>query len=1044
MSNIENPICQHENCNRIANHRKLKVGNCHLKNTEYEFCGYHRPINSISKKFPYNSIFDKINIELKYYNHQNENIAHEYNDHIHKLLKNHKFKFPIKITAFTENLVYDTDYILPIDVDVTNITNYKNYFDKDVVTKIDIFNVIRKFQKYYNDKKIEMLYIHLDKEHDTYDIIREFRNYYEEKIVYDIINDYSKDKKSLKLDNISNLLVDFNRYFNKQIVNKKIKSSNFKDYYNKKKLDMFIEENDYDELLIQFNELDYKVKDELSKKINFDEKYNREIYLELCQLIGYQVDKVTKSFEILTENDIKQTLTNIKKNIDANFEKLNKNSRDQFLCFKKLEINIFKYQALKRRGGSYIELPNSLQRQGLINIKNEDNYCFIWSYVRYINPLNKNPNRINKKDKELFNNIYQKLKYFEFPLKINKNNIKKIENILEINICILSADENNNVIPMFSSENNHKNDINLFYYKDHICLIKDLNKYLYRNNRNKNKTYFCSRCLNSFISEENLNNHKNLCLKYNKKSEKLILPKEKSILKFEKIEDMIKTSFTIYYDIETYNQHLKKTKQFERIKNTTHEKLLKPYLIGYILKCNYDDKFSKKCQIFIGEQCVEKMILNLIFTERPYIWKIIKENFNNPIERNPDLTKFDINTCHLCNKRIIDKPVKNHCHFTSKMLGYAHNKCNLRYKFKKDNVNDDYLINVFAHNSQNFDQSFLIRALQNLDNKIPFSCLPRNSNKFISLQIGSFIFKDSYLFLNKSLDYLTKTIDDNDRISLKQEFGKNYQLLTKKGIYPYNYFDNTKKYNEQKLPDKKEFFNKINDKNISDEDYNHAKNVFEKFKCENLLDYSILYLKSDICHLSDIFQKFSKFAYETYELDPRHSYTLPGFSWQAMLKMTKIKLELISDPDMYLFLMDTIRGGISVCNKKHVIADNKYIDKNTKNNKYLMYLDANNLYGVSMVQSLPYKNFKWSNNLTLDQKGIYEVDIEIPKELHNKFKDYPLCPEIKNIPEDNLSEYQTYLNNKLNIKYTKKDKKLILDLLPKKIIKYIIRIYNII
>ena len=91
---------------------------------------------------------------------------------------------------------------------------------------------------------------------------------------------------------------------------------------------MFIDENDYDELLIQFDELDYKVKDELSKKINFDEKYNREIYLELCQLIGYQIDKVTKSFEILNENDIKSALTNIKKYIDANFEKLSKNSRD--------------------------------------------------------------------------------------------------------------------------------------------------------------------------------------------------------------------------------------------------------------------------------------------------------------------------------------------------------------------------------------------------------------------------------------------------------------------------------------------------------------------------------------------------------------------------------------------------------------------------------------------------------------------------------------------------------------------------------------------
>ena len=77
------------------------------------------------------------------------------------------------------------------------------------------------------------------------------------------------------------------------------------------------------------------------------------------------------------------------------------------------------------------------------------------------------------------------------------------------------------------------------------------------------------------------------------------------------------------------------------------------------------------------------MILDLIFTERLYIWKIIKENFNKPIESNPDLTKFDVNTCHLCDKKIKNKTVKNHCHYTSKMLGYAHNKCNPKYKFKK-------------------------------------------------------------------------------------------------------------------------------------------------------------------------------------------------------------------------------------------------------------------------------------------------------------------------------------------------------------------------
>ena len=100
--------------------------------------------------------------------------------------------------------------------------------------------------------------------------------------------------------------------------------------------------------------------------------------------------------------------------------------------------------------------------------------------------------------------------------------------------------------------------------------------------------------------------------------------------------------------------------------------------------------------------------------------------------------------------------------------------------------------------------------------------------------------------------------------------------------------------------------------------------------------------------------------------------------------------------------MDIIRGGISICNKLYVIADNKYIDKNAKNNKYLLYLDANNLYGYSMIQSIPYKNFKWSNNLIFDkiQIGIYEVDIEIPKKLHKKFKDYPLRPEIKSIPKN--------------------------------------------
>ena len=130
------------------------------------------------------------------------------------------------------------------------------------------------------------------------------------------------------------------------------------------------------------------------------------------------------------------------------------------------------------------------------------------------------------------------------------------------------------------------------------------------------------------------------------------------------------------------------------------------------------------------------------------------------------------------------------------------------------------------------------------------------------MQIGPFIFRDLYLFLNKSLDYLTGTIDDEDRISLKQEFGEeNHMLLTKKGIYPYDYFDSKEKYDDQQLPNHKYFQNKLNNnKNISNDEYKHAITVFKTFKCKALLDYSILYLKTDICHLSDVFQKFSNFA----------------------------------------------------------------------------------------------------------------------------------------------------------------------------------------
>ena len=161
----------------------------------------------------------------------------------------------------------------------------------------------------------------------------------------------------------------------------------------------FFEFDHYEDMIIKFNELCYDIKESLSEFLNFDEKYDRKIYLEICNLISCKIDKVKKSFEILSENDLEIVLNEIIKTMNSNFEKIPPDTKYKFLCYKKVEINIFKYKALKKHFGGYILFPKSLQRQGLINIKNKDNYCFIWSYIRHLNPQLKDPNRIKLADK---------------------------------------------------------------------------------------------------------------------------------------------------------------------------------------------------------------------------------------------------------------------------------------------------------------------------------------------------------------------------------------------------------------------------------------------------------------------------------------------------------------------------------------------------------------------------------------------------------------------------------------------------------------------
>ena len=148
----------------------------------------------------------------------------------------------------------------------------------------------------------------------------------------------------------------------------------------------------------------------------------------------------------------------------------------------------------------------------------------------------------------------------------------------------------------------------------------------------------------------------------------------------------------------------------------------------------------------------------------------------------------------------------------------------------------------------------------------------------------------------------------------------------------------------------------LKDKCISEKDYLKANDIWNIFKINTMSDYHDLYLKTDVLLVADLFETFINTCLGCYGLDPCHYFSSPGLSWDAMLKMTGIKLYLISDIDIHLFIEKGMRGDISYIAKRHSKANNKYIMcyDSSKESKYITYLDANNFYGWVMVQYLPY------------------------------------------------------------------------------------------
>ena len=700
-------------------------------------------------------------------------------------------------------------------------------------------------------------------------------------------------------------------------------------------------------------------------------------------------------------------------------------------------LNVVKYEPM--RASSYIKLPTELRNsaKGLINMKNEDNECFRWCHIRHLHPQDKYPQRIKKVDKQFIENLdYSGI---EFPVTTKQYN--KIEKQNEININVFGY-EDKQPYPIYVSKEKHEDHMNLLLITEnknnHYVLIKDFNKFMYNQTKHKERKHFCMHCLQCFSSEKVLINHKENCIQVNGIQAVKMPDKDNNILKFNNFHKQLPVPFVIYADFEAITEKIHGCQPNNDKSYTEAYQKHRDCGYGYKVICCYDDKYSKPVQIYRGEKAVYKF-MEAMLEEVKYCKKVMKKYFNKPLRMTKDdEEKFQkADKCHICEKKYnkTDVRVRDHCHITGKYRGSAHQDCNLNFR-----ITDK--IPVIFHNLRGYDSHFIMQEIGEIAKKHTYTnkkgekcqmninAIPNNMEKYMAFMLGNHLtFIDSFQFLSSSLDKLVRNLPKESLKYTSQKFkGEKLDLMSQKGVYPYDFMDSFDKFNE-KLASKEDFYSILNDEHITDDQYKHAQNVWNTFNLKNMGEYHDLYLKSDILLLADVFENFRKTCLQYYKLDPCHYFTSPGLSWDAMLKMTDIKLELMTDIDMFQFIEKGMRGGISYIANRYGKSNNKYMKTYDEKapSKYIMYLDANNLYGWAMSQYLPTGGFKWMTENHIDKidlakytedsnKGlILEVNLAYPEELHDLHNDYPLGPEKIKVNKDMLSNYCQEIANKFNV-----------------------------
>ena len=609
----------------------------------------------------------------------------------------------------------------------------------------------------------------------------------------------------------------------------------------------------------------------------------------------------------------------------------------------------------------------------------------------------------------------------KFPASIN--DIKRFESRNEITINILALEGKKIYICRKGKEYSRVANLMLIteHNKKHYVAIKSLERLLsMQNSKHKESQHFCINCLQGFAEQKSRDEHYAYCR--SNEAVTIEMPDRKPIVEYSDGQYQFKVPFTMYADFESILEPIQGASNNPNVSSARGLNVHTPSGGCVYSKFAYG-KITNPLTQYRGLDCIEKFCEHRI-SEAKRLYNSFPERLMQPLTKSQLKEYKRATKCHICFKPFGEKgKVRDHCHYSGLCRGAAHFSCNLQYKIPS-------YIPVVFHNLAGYDAHLFIRELAKYTTGM--GVIAKNIEDYISflikVEVDKYIdkegnektkqielrFIDSIKFMSSSLDSLVNNLARGGH-----EFWgfENYnchqrELLIRKGIYPYEYMDSWDKFKEMSLPNIEKFCSNLNMSGVSGGNYEHACKVWKEFGIRTMGEYHDLYLRTDTILLTNVFESFRRVCLENYGLDPSHFYTAPGLASKACLKKTGIRLELLLDPDMLLMFERGIRGGITQSVHRWAAANNPYMgseyDK-SKPTKYLQYLDANNLYGWAMSQSLPTGGFRWikvgdRNPKTIveelvdkkDRGYLLEVDVAYPRELHNSHNDLPfMCNRMK-------------------------------------------------